>query len=150
MGRPTPDSRDLGSTKKKVNLALRSPGQELRIYINKDLPNVEAYLQTYKGKAVVPRAADGRLPLFTIWAKDIFRRAIDKVGKTETTNLRAALETASRRHIARNQVEIDDEVVQHLFLHQRNLSLTRYMSEGAEKMCQFLWDLVDPEDGDVI
>ena len=72
------------------------------------------------------------------------------MGKTETTNLRAALETASRRHIARNQVEIDDEVAQHLFLHQRNLSLTRYMSEGAEKMCQVLWDLVDPEDGDVI
>ena len=85
-----------------------------------------------------------------MWEKDVFRKAVDKVGKTETTNLRAALETASKRHIARNQVDIDDEVVQHFFLHQRSLSLTRYMTEGAEKMYQILWDLVDPDEGDVM
>ena len=85
-----------------------------------------------------------------MWEKDVFRKAVDKVGKTETTNLRAALETASKRHIARNQVDIDDEVVQHFFLHQRSLSLTRYMTEGAEKMCQILWGLVDPDEGDVM
>ena len=88
---------------------------------------------------------NGRVDLFFCWDYDTLRKAIDSVGKVNTTDLRAAVEDAVKRTCRRLRLDIDDKVVEHFFLHQKQLSLTKYLIEGSEAIGGLLWNLTEPQ-----
>jgi hypothetical protein len=68
--------------------------KELKRYVEEDLPNIVHYLNTYKGQEIIPESPNGQLSLFKFWSSDVFRKAVDKVGKANNTDIRAAIESA--------------------------------------------------------
>ena len=88
------------------------------------------------------------MSLFRAWPADVFRKAVDKVGRIKRNDLRAAVQGHVSKEMQRLGKDVPQEVYEHFFLHQRQLQLTAYMVVSTEAISKMLWGKTDGQDVD--